>query len=152
MTNDGGDGMTEEQEGVVIAVEGRLARVRTSRHSNCENCGACPGNTALVLEADNAIGAVVGQRVLVVIQEVNMLKAAFIVYVMPLLAIAAGAAAGWYVAPALPGPGNVWPVAGGVLALAAAVAYVRRYDRWARQGTMLPRIVKILETLKHNPG
>lgn len=141
-----GDNMAEEQEGVVIAVNGRQAQVRASRHSDCENCGACPGNMAMVLEANNAVGAQAGQRVLVRLQEVHMVKAAFIVYVLPLAAIAAGAAIGWYVANAAAAASSVWATAGGVLGLVAALVYVRFYDRRARQGTMQPCIVKILGT------
>lgn len=133
--------MAEEQEGVVIAVNGRQAQVRASRHSDCENCGACPGNMAMVLDVDNTLGAQTGQRVLVRLQEVHMLRAAFVVYVWPLLAAAGGAALGWYA-----GASSTWATAGGVAALIAALIYVRSYDRRARQGTMLPCIVKILET------
>ena len=137
--------MAEEQEGVVIAVDGRQAQVRASRHSDCENCGACPGDMAMVLEADNAVGAQVGQRVLVRLQEVHMLRAAFVVYVLPLLAAAVGAAAGWYA-----GASSTWATVGGVLAFVAALVYVRFYDRSARQGTMQPCIVKILGTEDSN--
>ncbi|MBP1765422.1 MAG: positive regulator of sigma RseC/MucC [Firmicutes bacterium] len=82
--------MEKQQEGIVIETRGDMARVKTSRHNDCENCGACPGNSAIVLDARNPLDAKIGQRVVIEIQEVNMLKAAFIVYVLPLLAAFAG--------------------------------------------------------------
>ncbi len=93
--------METQQEGIVLEVFDGTAKVKTSRHNDCENCGACPGNSAIVLEADNSLGAKPGQRVAVEVQEVNMLKAAFIVYVLPLIAIFVGVlignvVAGWW--------------------------------------------------------
>jgi len=69
--------MQQQQEGVVVEVSGRIAKVKTSRHDDCENCGACPGNSAMILDVLNTMGAELGQRVLVKIQEINMLKAVF---------------------------------------------------------------------------
>ena len=84
----------QQQEGIVVEVEGRIAKVKTSRHNDCENCGACPGNSAIVISAFSPMQVKPGQRVVVEVQEINMLKAAFVVYLMPLLAIFLGALEG----------------------------------------------------------
>lgn len=89
--------MMQEQVGVVLEVSGSMAKVKATRHSDCENCGACPGNQAMVLEARNPVGAKPGQRVAFEVKEVNMLKAAFIVYMLPLVAIFLGAWGGNWV-------------------------------------------------------
>ena len=137
--------MNKLQEGIVIAIDGSLARVKTSRHNDCENCGACPGNTALVLEAANPEGARPGQRVLVEVRETNMLKAAFVVYVLPLVAAFAGAAGGGRAAE-MAGMATFWPQAGGGVALfVLAILYIRHFDRSARTDSkMQPTIVRIL--------
>jgi len=138
--------MQTQQEGIVVAVGGGgLAQVKTSRHNDCENCGACPGNSAIVLEARNPLGAKPGQRVMVEVQEVNMLKSAFIVYLLPLIAIFIGAMLGGYLAERL-GMTALWlQVGGGGLAFASSVFYIKYFDRSARTDTnMQPVITHIL--------
>lgn len=137
--------MNKQQEGVVISVAGEMARVKTSRHNDCENCGACPGNAAIVLDARNPLGATPGQQVLIEVQEVGMLKSAFIVYMLPLISLFLGAVAGSYAADQA-GAGSIWyQVAGALIALAVAIAYIRYYDKSARANkNMQPVITRIL--------
>lgn len=137
--------MAKEQEGIVIELAGDMARVKTSRHNDCENCGACPGNAAIVVEASNAVGARPGQRVALQVPEVNMLKAAFIVYVLPLLALFMGAAIGHYLAGGLGLPALWLQIGGGGLAFGASLAYIRYVDRRAKSNAkMQPIITRIL--------
>lgn len=136
--------MNSQQEGIVISVDGQTARVKTSRHNDCENCGACPGNAAIVLEARNPVGAEPGQLVMVEVQEVGMLKSAFIVYMLPLIAMFLGAMAGGWAAGQLVRDAFWLQVAGAGLAFAAAVLYIRYFDRSARSSNMQPVITRIL--------
>lgn len=138
--------MQTQQEGIVIATQaGGMAQVKTSRHNDCENCGACPGNSAIVLEARNTLGAKPGQRVMVEVQEVNMLKSAFIVYLLPLIAIFAGAMLGGYLAERLVLPALWFQVGGGGLAFVGSVFYIKYFDRSARtDANMQPVITRIL--------
>lgn len=137
--------MNKEQEGVVLEVKGNMAKVKTSRHNDCENCGACPGNSAMVLEARNPLGAKPGQRVAVEVQEVDMLKAAFIVYVLPLIAIFLGAVGGGLLADKL-GYEVLWfQVGGGLAAFILSVWYIKYFDYSARSDMkMQPVITRIL--------
>ena len=142
--------MLEEHEGIVIAVTDNIARVKASRHSDCENCGACPGDNALVMDASNPLGAAVGQKVLVKIAETNMLKAAFIVYIMPLIAVAVGAVAGGKVVGYF-NAGFVLEgqIAGGIIAFLASIYLVLRYDRHAKSSSsMQPVVIRILNSNK----
>ncbi len=124
--------MTNKQDGVVVAVDGLIAKVKTSRHNNCENCGACPGNSAIVLDAQNPVGAKAGQRVEIEIREAGMLKAAFVVFLLPLMAVFAGVMAAGYVAEHLGYSVFGLQLTGGLLALALALAYVKYFDRSAQ--------------------
>lgn len=138
--------MDKQQEGIVLQViEGNLAKIKASRHNDCENCGACPGNSAMVLEARNDIGARPGQHVVFEVQEINMLKAAFIVYIMPLLAVLIGVLLGWKFAERL-GYEPLWfQVAGGALTFVVSVVYIKYFDSTARFDVkMQPVIVRIL--------
>lgn len=138
--------MQNQQEGIVLELQGKMAKVKTARHNDCDSCGSCPGNSAMIMDARNPLGATVGQRVMIEIQEVNMLKAAFIVYVLPLIAIFTGALAGYYF---------YWQtgflterfdqVAGGIVAFLLSVWYIKHYDYSARMNDkMQPVIIRIL--------
>jgi sigma-E factor negative regulatory protein RseC len=136
--------MDKQQEGIVIELIGEMAKVKTSRHNDCENCGACPGNS-FVLEVRNSIGAKIGQHVIVEVQEIGMLKAAFIVYVLPLLAIFAGAVGGYYLAEYLYQTALWFEVSGGLIAFIFSVLYIKYFDSSARtDAKMQPVIVKII--------
>lgn len=138
--------MAEDLEGIVIARDGPIARVKASRHSDCDNCGACPGDSAMVLDASNPLDAGVGQKVLLKVPEAGMLKAAFIVYVMPLLVTAFGAFIGGLTADRYaPGMFTTAQVIGGFVFFTFSLFAVLRYDRRSKkQSSMLPVIVKIL--------
>lgn len=137
--------MDKQQEGMVIELAGEMARIKTSRHNDCENCGACPGNSAVVLEARNPLGAKVGQRVVIEVQEIGMLKAAFIVYILPLLAIFVGALAGYYLAEYLRQEVLWFEVSGGLIAFVFSILYIKYFDSSARtDAKMQPVIVSII--------
>jgi len=137
--------MEKQQEGIVIETRGDMARVKTSRHNDCENCGACPGNSAIVLDARNPLDAKIGQRVVIEIQEVNMLKAAFIVYVLPLLAAFAGVMTGGWLAARTGYEATWFQVVGGFIFFAFAIFYIKVFDRASRSDVaMQPVIIRIL--------
>lgn len=137
--------MMQEQVGVVLEVSGNKAKVKTSRHSDCENCGACPGNQAMIVEAQNPVGAKPGQRVELEIKEVNMLKAAFIVYMLPLIAIFLGALGGTWIGQELDYPVLMFQIIGGSLAFILSVVYIKFFDRASRGNSqMQPVITRII--------
>lgn len=137
--------MEKNQEGIVLAVSGDMAKVKVARHSSCENCGSCPGNSAAVVDAKNMVQAKPGQRVLIQIEEVNMLKAAFIVYMLPLIGIFGGAVGGNYLAEYFMSPALSFQITGGIAGLVLTVLYIWFFDRKSRQDmAMQPVIIRIL--------
>jgi sigma-E factor negative regulatory protein RseC len=138
--------MDKQQEGVVLEVTANhMARVKTSRHNDCENCGACPGNSALVLEARNDLGAKPGQRVAIEVREINMLKAAFIVYILPLIASFIGAVAGEIFAEHFGYQPLLLQIMGGAFVFILSVVYIKFFDTAARSDVkMQPVIIRIL--------
>ncbi len=79
--------MVKEEEGIIIEIfENNIAKVKVGRHNECKNCGACPGDSSVVIEAKNLLGAKTGQRIAFEMKETNMLMAAFVVYIAPLIA------------------------------------------------------------------
>lgn len=134
--------MEGQQEGVVLSIENGLAKVKTSRHNDCENCGSCPGNAAIVLDARNPLGAKPGQRVIIEVKEAEMLKSAFIVYMLPLIAIFAGAMLGGYLAERLASEALWFQVGGGGVAFVSSVYYIKFFDRKARTNIKMQPVIK----------
>ncbi|EXJ14711.1 SoxR reducing system RseC family protein [Imhoffiella purpurea] len=125
-----------EQEGTVIAVIGRYARVRTERRGACGRCSvsnACgtsllerffgrrPGELTLL----NLPDADVGDRVLVGISEQGLLRAAVLAYLVPVLALIGGAMLGETWGGEYPG---VASLVGGALGLTLALLWLRGYS------------------------
>ena len=95
------------EEGIVFklgASGAGTAWVKTTRSSACESCssrGACHadgGGKEMEVEAINTVNARVGDRVVLNIKTTSLLKATFLLYVFPILAMIAGALVGQTVA------------------------------------------------------
>jgi sigma-E factor negative regulatory protein RseC len=70
------------------------------RHSACASCGKCATTSEkkdIIVEVDNTLGAKVGDKVKVNMETVNVLKAAAIVYIVPLLALLVGTIGTYFV-------------------------------------------------------
>ena len=95
------------EEGVVFKMgtpEAGTAWVRTTRSSACESCSSrdtCHGESGgkeMEVEAINTADARVGDRIVLNIRTASLLKATFLLYVFPILAMIAGAVLGQAVA------------------------------------------------------
>ncbi len=82
-----------KQCGVVKEVNGEYATVVMQRHTSCSGCNACKmghENTKVEIRGLNNAKGEVGQWVSVDMENHDVLMAAFIVYVIPLIALIAG--------------------------------------------------------------
>ncbi|MBC3797298.1 SoxR reducing system RseC family protein [Acetobacterium tundrae] len=137
--------MKQEEFGVVVEVDGSLAKVKAARHGDCENCGACPGDNAILMNVQNPISAKPGQRVTFEMQEASMVLAAFVVYFVPLLAAAAGAVLGGFVGNQLTQALVPFQIVGGIIGFGLSLIIVKAYDKAMKNDIKsLPVIVKIL--------
>lgn len=137
--------MKQEETGVVIGIDGDMAKVRAARHGDCENCGSCPGDNAMTLDVRNPLSAKVGQKVAFEIPQTNMLQAAFVVYILPLVAAAVGVIVGGYIASKLGQPLIPFQIGGGIAAFILSLIFVKLYDKSVRNNKKtLPVITKIL--------
>lgn len=74
--------------GVVDALKGQNAVVNLTRSTACGDCGACQmgkENLDRQVEAYNPVGAKVGDFVTMEMEDGKVLKAAFMVYIIPLV-------------------------------------------------------------------
>lgn len=85
------------EEGTVVAVRGDTAEVMMRRSRLCEGCGSCcvmVDDDTMLAEAENGVGAGKGDRVIVDVPAGVSIRAAYILYGIPLLAFLAGLGAG----------------------------------------------------------
>ena len=90
-----------EQQGYIIEViDKKTAKLKMQRHSACASCGKCATTSEkkdIIVEVDNTLGAKVGDKVKVNMETVNVLKAAAIVYIVPLVALLVGTIGTYFV-------------------------------------------------------
>lgn len=137
--------MVVQEEGVVISVEGECAQVRMMRHGDCKSCGACPGDDSTVTRIKNTLGAEPGQRVAIEMKNSGMLRAAFIVYILPLIAVAVGIIGGAFIAGKSHLPVVPWEIGDAVFFLVLSLLFIKHYDGKVSVNTEeLPETVRIL--------
>lgn len=79
--------------GVVDSLKGQNAIVNLTRSTACGDCGACQmgkENLDRQVEAYNPVGAKVGDFVTMEMEDGKVLKAAFMVYIIPLVILVGG--------------------------------------------------------------
>ncbi len=81
-----------EEKGRVIKVESGVAQVEMERTSACARCGICLQSSGdkSILYVKDSLGARPGDEVLVSVESKEILKAAFLIYLFPLVGLIAG--------------------------------------------------------------
>lgn len=133
-----------EEIGRVVKVEGLQALVEINRHSACARCGICALGTHDKMEilADNSLAAKVNDQVKVAVSGPVILKAAFIVYIIPLFGLVLGYLLGRY----LGGEklGVIVGIGGALLVLFSLHYYDRKLKK---ENKLIVRITEILSLL-----
>lgn len=137
------------ERGIVVRTGAGTAWVRTQKSSACEGCSAQGSCTAvgddMEVEALNSAGARVGDRIVVTFATSPLLKATFLIYVMPIICLLVGAAAGLRLAPVLGvGPSAASAATGFLFFFAAAFVVKAQANRLARRDDYRPRITRVL--------
>jgi sigma-E factor negative regulatory protein RseC len=134
----------KETMGVVLETDAATAKVKINRHGECSNCGACPGDSAMVIDVRNKICAKPGQRVIINMPEDNMLKAAFVVYLIPLIAAVIGYSVGVAISTAVGINSTFTEVLFSFLFVAVSIVNIKSFDKSAKNGKLSqPEIVRI---------
>lgn len=139
------------ETGLVVDVSHHRAKVQVQRSTLCDKCASTSlcrleSDTTSVVEVADPIGVQVDQEVRVGIQPKTLLMASFIAYMVPLLALIAGAAVGVYAATRAPGNHPWWPVFGAAVGLVFSLLLVRAVSkRSERRGQYLPTVIEVLD-------
>jgi sigma-E factor negative regulatory protein RseC len=84
--------ISEIEEGIIVKIHDRTATVQIKRSGACSHCKACSiesdGN--MTAEAENPIGAKVGDKVGLNLNSKKALTASLVVFGLPLLALCVG--------------------------------------------------------------
>ncbi len=93
------------EQGIIIKTTGPHAWVRTERSNSCkgcssrESCNSVGTGNEMEVEAINEAGAKAGDRVLISLETASLVKVLFVIYIVPILAMLAGALIGQKAAP-----------------------------------------------------
>ncbi len=143
------------EEGIVFkmgAPGAGTAWVKTTRSSACESCSskdACHGEgdgkeMEMEVEAINTVEARVGDRIVLNIETAYLLKATFLLYVFPILAMIAGAVLGQALAVMRGTDPSGWSALFGFLFFGLAFVVIRITGRClSKNAGYTPEIIKI---------
>lgn len=148
--------MIIEETARVVALDGEQAWVTTQRRSACESCSAnkgCgtgimargfSGGRTLQFKVRNNVAAVVGDDVVLGIDDRVLVRSAVLMYLLPLLALMAGAWLGEVINGGLFYIDNEYlSIMAGLLAMVAVLGWVHRHARLlAATGNYQPRILR----------
>jgi sigma-E factor negative regulatory protein RseC len=140
-----------EQIGQVVGIDGDTAMVVVRRHDVCGKCGGCgaviSGGGENYIQAQNIVNARVGQTVKVTSDTGQVLKASFVVYMVPVISLLVGILLGQQVGAALGllAREELVGLFFGVVFLLASYFLVKGYDRKMNAERMKISIVEIVE-------
>jgi len=117
------------EEGLVIEVINDVAKIKVGRHSDCSNCCACPGSDSVIISAINKVGAKPGQRVAFEMKEVNVLRAAFVVFIVPLVAIFIGVLLGGFIGGYIGDKTYTFQIVGGIITFLLSLIFIKLFDK-----------------------
>jgi len=134
---------------VVKAVQGRMALVVTRLEPACEGCKARDACTSLgggganaEVRARNTVGAEAGDVVTISIRSSSMLKASFLVYMLPILALIGGIVLGHLLSRVISVDKNVLVGLFGLLAFSGAFVWLKKQgDKLFNKKEFIPEII-----------
>ncbi|WP_129597605.1 SoxR reducing system RseC family protein [Anaerophilus nitritogenes] len=143
------------QVGKVIEVlEDHRAQVLMRKHSACGECGACQygqENMKIKIIAMNQVDAKEGDTVEVNLETQNVLGAAFIAYVIPLIALLIGIIGTSYLLPKIGFTGNieVYSIVVGFILTVIVFGFIKLNESsFKKQDKYVPVISKVIEDEK----
>lgn len=140
-----------EQQGYIVGiVDDKTAKMKMQRHSACASCGKCATTSEkkdILVEVDNSVGAKVGDRVVVNMESVNVLKAAAIVYLLPLVGLLVGTIVTYYILQSLGNISNIETLSGvvGLVLMLVSFFILKKNDSKFRDSReYIPIVTKII--------
>ena len=140
-----------EEEGIVMETQGDLAKIAIVTKSACEKCASAstchPEGGDSLMEAANPLNAKKGQRVKIILAPQIYLKAAIIIYGIPVTAFIAAAIIVKNLTTGSLGErgSDLWAFFGGMASLVVSFFFIRSYNKKVEKTQEYkPTIVEIL--------
>ncbi len=141
-------------EGIVTKVYSSTAWVKCAKSAACESCsakgfcdtmGGSGSNDDVEVEAINAVGAKVDDRVTISFETSSLLKVSFLVYMVPVLFLILGVVIGDKIAPIFNYDQSIFSVLVGFLFLLAAFFFIKAKGKeLSKKDEYQPKIIRIL--------
>jgi len=142
------------EEGVVLRSSGATAWIKTQRSAACEHChskDSCKtlgGANDMQVEAVNELGARAGDQVVIDFAIGSLLKGTFLIYMVPILCLLAGAGIGVRISAAAGLDRSLTSALTGFGALVLSLIFVRfQGNRLSQKAAYKPRIIRIKQHL-----
>jgi len=139
------------EEGIVIRADGGSAIVKATKTDACKACtarGSCHvmgGGREMEISAFNPVGAEVDDHVLLSFDTSSLLKASFLLYIVPVFALLAGAVAGHYLTLSVGWDPSIGACVLGFLSLSLSAAFIKaRGNAMGKKTAYQPKIIRIL--------
>ncbi len=138
------------EEGLVLEASGRKALVRIQQSSACATCGSrdscdISSDDNTTIELSNDLKAKIGDRVQISLPESSLLKLSLLVYMLPVIALVAGACVGAELATWLNTDSTLTSVVSGCSAMAIVFCVLRWLDGISDfRKKYYPRMTRIL--------
>ena len=140
------------EEGIVTKIEStNTAWVKTTKSGACKSCSArsschsLGGGEEMEVEAINRAGAHVGQKVVLSFDTSPLLKATFMLYVLPIIAMIFGAFVGQNLAPNFNLNTSFLSAIFGFLFFGLTILFVRsKGNKLAQRDEYRPKIIRVI--------
>jgi len=142
-------------EGIITKVDSSIACVKCTKSAACESCsakgfcdtmGGSGSNDEVEVEAINAVGAKVDDRVTISFETSSLLKVSFLVYMVPVLFLILGVVIGDKIAAIFNYDQSIFSVLVGFLFLFASFFFVKAKGKvLSKKDAYQPKIIRILK-------
>ena len=139
------------EEGIVTRSGNTTAWIKTTKSDACKACSArnschtLGGGEEMEVEAINHLGAQVGQKVVLSFDTTPLLKATFMIYVLPILILIVGAFIGQQIAVSFHFNKSLWAAIIGFLFFGLTILFVRsKGNKMAQREEYQPKIIRII--------
>lgn len=139
------------QKGYIVEIlDEKTVKIKMQKHSACASCGKCATSTDkkdIIVEADNKIGAKIGDHVEVNMEAINVIKAASIAYGIPLVVLLGSTIISYSILAKIVSGLNIEIISGAIGVISTTITYlvIKSKDTKFRDSrTYIPIITKII--------
>ncbi|QNO15761.1 SoxR reducing system RseC family protein [Alkalicella caledoniensis] len=138
-----------KQVGIITNLEGELAEVEVQRHTACKKCGGCGLGTknSNKVKVKNPVNAEIGNKVYIDMADIGVLKAAAIMYMIPLAALVIGFMFSYYGAQhfGYVDTKELWGLGFGFAFLIGSFILIRKFEPKLSLNTLYgPKILRVI--------